>query len=509
MFKVVIADDEYMVREGMTQHVPWEEFDFEVVGTAENGIDALNMVRRERPDLLLTDVRMPFLNGFDLIERALKICPNMAIVVFSGHDEFEYVQRAINSGASGYLLKPLDLNALKNLLENIKEDLKDKEQLDSMITDLTASSRKLLDAKKEQILRNMIFDLPLDEDVKLEEIGIYRDDCCIVGILKADDTGLDEKQKKLVYKSMKTCAEQGGESLTVLSTDSPSSLIFILFGKAEMIALMAEKYCADVKKELENAQIRASVYCSEIHYSVYSLNLAYNRVKAYMNYADAMQSNALTSYEFVEIKTSVLLDRAEIDAFIERLREWSEKNNIGVKVFDTLLVPNFYLQIQKRLRDTDLDITDLIGSAAEFHTELCSEQGLESRFEALRKLLIKIKDFIDKNKNKKTLFLIERVREYIAEHYPDSELSLQSVAAYCALSPNYLSNLFKQYLDINFSEYLCKIRIDKAKELLLLTDKSVYEIAELVGYENSAYFCTVFKKTVGQTPSFFRSKNNR
>lgn len=508
-FNVLIVDDEYMVRDGLTKYVPWEEYGFHVAGTAENGIDGLNMIRRLRPDLLLTDVRMPFLNGIDLIERALKVNPNMYIVVFSGHDEFEYVQKAVNNGASGYLLKPLDINAFRPMLENIREDLLNQQQMDSMITDLTANSMKLLDAKKEQVLRNLMFDILPDEDDSLEELGIYRDDCCMVGILKAEDGELTEAEKKAVCKNMRKCAEDAGrrDYLTVMSGDAPNNLIYVIFGLEEMIGRTAENYRVTLKKMLTEAGIRAADFCSEVYRSVYSLSEAYGEAKALSCYGDTLHGEESMYYEFEEITASVLLDREEIDAYTERLIQWVRENNIGLKLFDTFYVSNFYLQIQKRARDMETELGELIGSPARFHKAICAGAKMENRLEALRELLLKISDHLNANKNTKTVSAIEKAKQYIGENYADRELSLQSVAAYCAITPNYLSNIFKQHTDMNFSEYLSQVRIKKAEELLLLTDKTVYEIAEQVGYDNSAYFCTVFKKTVGQTPSFYRSKN--
>lgn len=508
-FNVLIADDECMVREGLTKYVPWEEMGFQVAGTAENGVDALNMIRSLRPDLLLTDVRMPFLNGIDLIERALKIKPDMFIIVLSGHDEFEYVQKAVNNGASGYLLKPLDLNALKPMLENIKEDLLNQQQMDSMITDLTASSMKLLDAKKEQVLRNLMFGLPLDEGDVLADLGIYPDDCCVVGIIKADPSDLDENEKKSIYRSMKKCAEESGrrEYLTIMSADSPLNLIYILIGMAETIHETAENYRRNVEERLRSANINAVTFHSEIHKSVQFLGTAYEEVKSFAASGAADHNSTLMLYEAGELTLSILLDRGEIDAFIGRLGEKLMKNAKDASLFDTFYVPNVYLQIQKLTRDLDVDIREAVGGPAEFYKAIGSGQKIEGRLDALRDVLLKLNDYIASNKNNKTQTVIEKAKQYIAENYSDRELSLQSVAGYCAITPNYLSNIFKQYTDMNFSEYLSQIRIKKAEELLLVTDKTIYEIAELVGYDNSAYFCTVFKKMVGYTPSFYRSKN--
>ncbi|MBQ4062100.1 MAG: response regulator [Christensenellaceae bacterium] len=509
-FNVLIADDERMVREGLTKYVPWEEFGFHIAGTAENGIDALNMIRSLRPDLLLTDVRMPFLSGIELIERAKKIKPDISIIVLSGYDEFEYVQKAINSGASGYLLKPLNLDTLKPMLINIKEDLINQQQMDSMITDLTASSMKLLDAKKEQVLRSLMFDLPLDEEETLADLGIYHDDCCVVGIIKADDSNLDESEKKKLYKNMKKCAEEAvqHEYITIINSNSPTSLIYILLGMSQTLSEISEKIRITIAEHLKQAGINAAVSHSDIHRSVYSLNKAYDEAMSSADSSNFMSTEHLMLYEFEEISPSILLDRAQTDAFINRISEVIAKNSTGSHMFDTFLVSNVYVQIQKLTRDMEVDIRELVGSPAEFYKNICSKQKIESRLEALKDVLLKLNDYIVSNRNNKTLSIIEKTKQFIADNYSDRDLSLQKTAEHCAITPNYLSYIFKQNTDMNFSEYLSQFRIKKAEELLLFTDKTVYEIAELVGYDNSAYFCTVFKKTVGHTPSFYRSKNS-
>lgn len=367
MIKIFLAEDEAVVRRGIRDNVDWAGNGFEFVGEAADGEYAYPLILKTEPDILITDVRMPFMDGLELSRLVRKTLPRTKIVILSGYNEFDYAKEAIKLGISDYLLKPITpaslLEALKKVADAIHEE-----------------------REKSRLLERYF--------VSYEKYTEFLD--------KTDYSGVDRK----------------------LIED------FLKLGSVEECGLFVEEYFAAVGEN---------------------------------NY----KSLLLRQYMVIDIFYCV-------QEFLKSLKVKQEE------------IPESYRNIQR----IPTIIND-VEQAKEYLKELFSH-ALEAR---------------DRVSNDRYGSLIEDARQYIAQNFADSEMSLNMIATHIGVSSSYFSSIFKQETGQSFVEYLTRVRMEKACELLKCTNLRTAEIGERVGYNDPHYFSATFKKVMGQSPKEYKNEN--
>ncbi|WP_141503870.1 response regulator [Paenibacillus luteus] len=532
MLKLIIVDDELLMRIGLRSLIHWEEHGFQIVGEASNGKEALEIAAKASPDLIITDVRMPTMDGLELIRETSKFLKNCKYVILSNFDEFRYVKEAMQLGASDYLIKcEIKPDILAQLLSQLRQQYSHlkQHQLSQLPEDYYKQSLTYL---KEVLFKEAISGLKSEQDIiaKVEPLNIRLRPAEMV-IAKIKIEHFEEVQKKYVEKDEKLLRFS---IVNVLEEIIPNkwSREIVVESSSEYLVIMntipevdkslraeLDKLCVKIIRSIKDfVNLRVSIGMSTPVQGYRYIKLAYQEASLALQqsfYTGAGQVlyfeeiskhpnhtgpgvslSRNQEHEYQNIIESKNVNR--LHAFMEDVwnfvhREQASAEEIRGIYISLIETVNTYLSITVRSRflsdDKSLYETILkVGTWEEIH------------FLVLDYVLAL---FESESKNSEQLTYADMAIQ-IMDRYYNTDISLQSVAKQINVNPSYLSRIFKQETGMNFVSYLTGIRINKAKLLLENKQLKVYEVAEKIGYHNYSYFSRIFKKVVGVSPEEYR-----
>ena len=518
MYKVFFVDDEASMRTGIRDNIDWDNSPFSLAGEASDGETALSLLQDTMPDILITDIKMPFMDGIELAAKAKKTLPWLKVIILSGHGEFEYAKQAISLGIEEYLLKPItssmlmeSLNKVALRIEADKEKLRDVEQL-------RESSKK---AKGERLLSDLLQGgvdpdaaLELAEQLKLPlAANGYLVMCVELHIPQGENRAHNVRDHAfgiLEGWSDLLCFRQG-----------PDMVMCILKG-ADPAALLedAYTYAQAVKYKLEQSSpcavsVSIGSVVADIRDWPKSLAEA-NMVRRYQHLTDKHQiismqdvcSSGLKTFGDMETLHTAdklrYLTHEGISAFLEEA--FGRFNNTSVASF--LFVYYVYVDIMmaasKIITELGGDPDVVISDAAGMEQLLRSGADVDSIKAVLSSCLNETVAFKNARTDYKYSDLITKAKEYIQHHYAQQGISLHSVAKVVNISPNHFCTVFSQETGETFINHLTRVRLERAKTLLETTKMRTSDIAYDVGYNDTHYFSYVFKKNLGLTPKEYR-----
>ncbi len=534
MYKVVLVEDETVIREGIRDNIPWEEHGFSFVGEAGDGEMALSVIRQTKPDLLITDVKMPFMDGLSLCKIVSEEFPKMKIIIISGYDDFEYARQAINIGVDQYLLKPITKMNLKKALEEIREklelengpqdyqvqytnEMKEYEQFErrhffekilegefsvmeiydeagKLGIDLTASAYNLLffTIKEKSRLSEEIqeqFEESMDEIIQFvlryPQYVLFRWNVNAYGVLvKAEESTITDLITRLVDKLSQVC-----------ESDTSIEQWYISLGKqVERLSLLAESY------QTANHHMAYRFLVNDEHI------LSAETLEKYLGSSEEPNLNAVDSAKMnPDIIRDFLSqgDKSEIADFVASYVG-------GIK--DALRSNMFRDYVVLNIRFTVIAYAEGHGSSQEELSNLMEREYSDMHLKAEEveeyfiDMLSAALTIRDRESDVLSNRVLHRAMEYVDKNFENEDISLNEVAAKVNVSPSYLSTVFSQNAEKTFIEYVTGKRMEKAKKLLKTTDMSSGEIAAKVGYKDPHYFSFVFKKTQGMSARDYRTK---
>ena len=525
MVKLVVADDEERVCRLIVALGNWEELGIKVVGTAANGIQALELIRKEKTDILITDIRMPGLNGLELIEKVREISPDIKIMIISGYANFEYAQNALKQGVSDYLLKPINKEALNESLAKMVTEIENNRKNDLVFQDIQNERREELIK-----LRNMlIYDLEHDRYLNLTE-----------DILK-EKYYLNVQPGLYQVIAMKQDAE--------VSRDK-QNMTEVIWNKMEEIMLREiTKECYDFVVTADgeylygimNYPARNSEKIRKVVRSCFNQMLARND---YLGKTRLSMGLGLAVKDAKEITDSfIMANRALAERLLEGNGKILETDTSNEKLYEKKLVDKFARNLEKALQTLDveeirnivqgickdtldttgvygweiiemirqcgsifimrLDIPDKTALQEEFKNGCNDCISVNALFEYLLNFMLdKVNEMISM-REEDSVRPVRLAKQYIHNHYQE-QITLEEVSEYVGLTPAYFSVMFKKETEIGFARYLISERIEGAKDLLRETTLSVAEICRKVGYNDPKHFTRLFEKNVGVKPAVYR-----
>lgn len=523
MFTVVIVDDEPLLRLAVTSGIKWETIGCRIVAEAANGEEAIEKIRQLKPELVITDILMPVVNGIGLIKKIKEEGLNSKIIVLSSHDDFKFVRESLLLGASDYLLKS-DINQ-DTLAEIVLKTL--NQSVSTAVQKTDAGERPW-----GQDLKDVLFS-ETEKEIQLkvlEEEGISKD-CTEIAVacVKCQDLATDssdlEKMRKLLITSVRDillqsefcplCVYGGhGDFFCIYGLKGITEAHFYeqIMGGLERARIMIERctnlsIIAGISRlcSLDTSLFRLreqAITCIYEHF--------YNPSKFLSTYKSIgkFSSKKQLDYQYTEmvywIKTEIMeADRKQIYEYLSS--QWKRLGQDRYFPDDVVQAAVLLLQfmsnyVANNKMKINLDIEDFIQRDINFRTWSELSEWLDS---SLKQLLEKMV-FYDRNQRNQHLF---NATAYIRDHYSDPELSLQIVAKAISVNASYLSRLFYQHKGITYTGFLTKIRIENAKKLLRNSYDTVEEISGKVGFNNSKYFCKVFKAQTGKTPTQYKKGN--
>ncbi|MCG7378761.1 response regulator [Paenibacillus sp. ACRSA] len=533
MYKLMIVDDELLMRVGIRSMLNWEEFGFHVVGEAGNGKEALELALEVSPDLIITDIKMPVMDGLELIQELSCVLKTCKYVILSNFDEFHYVKEALKLGAADYLIKSeITESSLSELLTTVTLKLQNEQispaNVPSVTIDYSKSLRHLKDSFFQDIVSGFINEKEIM--VKAEELQFrIRSDQLV--IIKFFVNYYEKAKKKYIEK---------GEKLLRFSLLNIMEEIIPSKWEKEIFVESSSEYWVIVNVLPETGSIQADLHklCSKLLSSIkdfmnLSLTAAVSTIVSDFRYIRkaceqaefALHHGFFTGSNQVLYYNDVLQapPRQEVN---EMLNPEQERNFIKLWVSKDYNSAKDFLQTirsdleakranESSVRKQYILLMETIQSHLSRGTERgkrnCTEKSpyeIVLKGECWEDIHQDMLDYIayyfkinsqDMQEHTHADVAIEMINKYYAE-----DISLQGVANQINVNPSYLSRLFKQEKGENFITYLTRVRMEHAKNYLLSKELRVYEIAEKVGYHNYTYFSKIFKRSVGHTPEEYR-----
>lgn len=533
LYKVIIADDEEELRNGIIRKIDWFGNGFEVVGSAENGQEAYELCEKYRPDLVITDIKMPFMTGLELGEKLYNKMPHTKVVIFSGFDDFEYAQRAIKISAYEYILKPVDSVKLTELLKKIKEQLDNEFFEKRNIELLRESYKKSLPILQQQFLTRLI-EGRVDKDKVMDlaiqyELELWSNFWC-VSVVHAEfnsDTSTGEvitfkNDMELVPLSLQTIVDENLKNFCDFKSFLYNEEVVIIakFDRENQIMDFIDemqKICRTSKHFLEmSVSAGIGVVCNTIT----GIKNSYNGAKTALDYRVIMGDKALyisdiepdfsKQLQFDEDDARILLNAIKLEgsesiknavmSIINKFKDYRVTKS-QYQIYLTELLSELF----KIVRSYNLDSKEIFGKDFKGYFDLGDFESLDDLggwiFEACYKISLMIK----RERMDSAKLLADRTKEFIKEHYMESDLSVETLCNYLHVSPAYFSTIFKKETGVSFITYLTDLRMEEAIKLLNTTDDKTYIISSKVGYTEPNYFSYVFKKHFGVSPSKYRS----
>lgn len=530
--KVFIVDDEVVIRVGLKSLIDWEEHGYTIIGEASDGEKALDAIGKLKPDVLITDIKMPVMDGIELIRQLSKTENAPKIIVLSSYNDFPLVKEAMRLGAADYLLKlemtPEVLLSVMNELRRTGSAVINSEEQQHIYE---ANIRKNIHVLKQKFFKDILnfhmSDEELRQSIELYDIKLNLDHvCCLV--LKITNTYgrvlVEDKDIELLNYSIINIVEEMLNEMFI----------------GHCFDIRQSEFCAVVSLQDEEQESSAAELLETI----------VEMLRKYLN-VDSVIGSGGWRQGIEGLKQSYREARQALDICVstsqkvvvswagmnELPKERSEYSIIQLKdqLFETLQfgqsdrLSELFTNIKDELSRRSLSLENQINVCLELHYMLVdffaknniqASEILGDTFKTPQQIMQtasfrQVLDWLDGMRNQLIAYItmsrnggsrvVLKAKKYIADYYMNN-ITLNEVANEVNLSPFYLSNLFVQHAGVSFTDYLTYVRIEKGKELLKETDLKVYEIGEMIGYRNTTYFNKIFKKTTGLTPIAYRNQ---
>lgn len=536
--KVFLVEDEMVIRRGIKNSIDWEKEGYIFCGEASDGELAYPMIIKEKPDILITDIRMPFMDGLELCKLVKKELPNIKILILSGYDEFDYAKEAIRLGVTEYLLKPISsgklLEALNGVSESIRREKEDKDLVRKYMEEMRENTEHEKQKFFEQMIAgNLSMADALETGKKYEmnlSAGMYNlllfrftlgeENRKSGELLGEAGYAIEKLTERLEYVFefqrgvegwafllMADNEEQMSERVKELSKDLEEimknySTIAYFGGIGQPVARLRE--LEESFREAERAL--AARFTMELNriISVEDIRMAQN--------VDTLDDIEITSFGEIE-KTRTMLEKFlnngaedEIDEFVDVYINELPEENLKSVLMRQYIIMDAYIVLMSFCEKIEGIEGEMQAQSEELKNSMKTSQTLEEIKNYIRMLLKKIIGVRDTISGRRYSDIIEIAKDQIRKTYMSDEISLNTIAAEVGMSPSYFSSIFSKEMGKTFVEYLTEIRMDRAKELLMCSSMKTSEIGYEVGYKDPHYFSYIFKKTQNCTPKEFRAR---
>ncbi|MFC0470674.1 response regulator [Halalkalibacter kiskunsagensis] len=524
MMKVIITDDEIQVRKGLRMKVDWEEEGFEIVAEASNGKEALELLENGVVDLIITDMRMPIMDGVELAKHCHEQFPNVKVIVLSGYSDFDFVRGSMKEGVRDYLLKPVAPDELEEALRRIRKEIEEEKQ-NQLESD---RMRQLVHSHLQEVQDQYFLHLVKEEwlqlamvkerlhQLQLEELAheFVTVQFVTVEIRENDDKSKRLKEFGLPFQLL--CKEIAKEHAGAYSFYDPNYTNMVQF-----LQLTDSKTPNRTSDLVKNVQENVKKY---LHLeTVIGIGNVVRGLKEFRNgYISSLlawsQSQLGSESQVIdetgtreevfdfspdfERRLTNAIENVDFEVFKENLKKvLGRGENQSVMSFSMAANRVLFLlgSLAKKYDIETKDIQSTIWNCQQRIWELTSQHKVMEYLMQLAQLIVE-KVRAARFSNHK---LIDSIKHYLDEHYAN-EISLTSLSKLFHINSAYLSETFKNKVGQNFSDYLVSIRMEKAKQFLQDKHLKIIDVANLVGFSSSGYFSTVFKKHFGQTPVEFR-----
>ena len=524
-----MCEDEFVVREGIKNNIDWAAAGYEFTGEASDGELALPLIRKQKPDIVITDIKMPFMDGLELSRVIKRELPSTEIVILSGYEEFDYAKQAISIGVAQYLTKPISGDDLIAALDTLRE--------------------KIIKSREESALKEK-FRKEMEENESREKSGLFAS--LISGNVSM--TGLFERAEKLgvdlsaawyniillfIKSEHHNIEEYSGSSVTIEEkiNEALSEMGCICFdrdleGKAILIPADTEDALSDKQDAVIERLVTIFSPYAHVRYfggigggvnRLSRLNESYEEAgRALAGRFFTTKSGFYGAGEFAGQGSEETFDMGSVDAkridkndvtrflrlgnideipfYVSGFIESCGADALKSYIFRQYIAMDVYFAVSSFTEELSSK-SDFAGIGEVTKEALENTSSIREYITSIIEQAITYRDSIATNRYSE---IVGDAVSFIEDNYNDEELSLNRLASHVNVSPNHLSTIFSQQTGQTFIKYLTEYRMDKAKEMLRCTNMRSSEISEAVGYKDPHYFSYMFKKTTGMTPTNYR-----
>jgi two-component system, response regulator YesN len=524
MFKVLLVDDEKLVLDSLVDYIDWKSMDIDVIGTAKNGRDALEKVQQLKPNIVLTDIKMPIMNGIEFSKKAMEYDSNLKIVFLSGHDEFQYAKSAISLGAYGYLLKPVEEDELRKVLEKVKLKC-NMDEYSSMTTDNLKQSyfKQLLVEKSADEVNKLISKIVgfNGKEEYLFKSKLY------LSIVSIDNYSLVTKDSS--YNMLENTTKSVYTAINNWLGACPEPFYVVNLKNGYFCIILSENHTLATNFEAEWKVIRENIEST----NAISLSIGVCDNKGSLDNISELYflANKAINEKFYHGKSQIIIS--------SQIKKSSFVNTVSLKESETELIDtiyngnkeNVYINVSKYFellcsekvgRDLiNISIYNLLNSVYEYFLKHDKDRYtvLNEKSTILENILaydniVSIKEYfiemLDSIMNyfeegRENHHIINKIISVLKRDY-NKVITADDLSKEIFLTPNYIRTIFKKYTGETILEYHTKVRMEKAAELIGDRSQKIYDVSKMVGYENTSYFCSLFSKYFGMTPNEYRKK---
>ncbi|MCK9171051.1 MAG: response regulator [Treponema sp.] len=523
MYSVFIVDDETIVREGLRSKIDWEHSIFTFAGEAGDGEIALSMIQDIKPDILITDIKMPFMDGLELAQTVKKLQPWIRIIILSGHDEFDYAKRAISIGVEDYILKPFTLDEMIACLTKVASELDKQKQ---QFTDIARMKRELESSymlSREKLLSDVVLGtidsstaIRKASDFNINLVAHYYIVC--VSMINSKDNDINQLIAAKSYIIQLTNNEQDIIGFFL----APNTFVAIVknstkefcedraFNYADTIQHELSKNtgctivtaigpCIDHFTQIANSFQDASYILKQCHFSDKNKIIGSNDINKSNDSSIVLQENDPL------VDRLNYADESEIDQIITEYIALLGENPDHFSIIASYLLVDVIMAVSKVIEELGGNIKEVMPEILT-HSFVDNAVKNEKNFICeIRRVLTSILQYRNAHIQGRYADVILRAKKYIDKNYADPDICLHSTAEAVNFSPNHFSTIFSQECKTTFIEYLTSVRIEQAKKLLKSTDMKSADIAYEVGFNDPHYFSFIFKKVTGVSPRDYRN----
>lgn len=505
--KVLIVEDEFRIREGLEKLTARLSSDYEIVGAAENGAQGLQLIREKKPDIVITDIRMPEMDGLEMITKAVEEkCP-IKVIVLSAYSEFDYARRAMKLGVTEYLLKPLSYADFAQAMKNVTaQALAEKQKKPAQIGTIQQMFSDILNRRIDLTDEITAY---LSNSYGIKADGQFLLICLYLG----NEYGNDENKARRGLKNILAAYQPSHDLKYCFAECESRQAVTVIVYKCPAADSFEQWIASSVKK---NPLPRASIGFSSVT-GLENLALSLDKLFPYMDWNISFENGCLISYPSVtSLKTDsciypILLDSKVKNAVVAG--QWNVVREVTADFHACfrdghMYIPKEIKECYVRFLWVVIAMAREVGNTNAKNVEqqellnMIMNAKVREELESAAELLYSKLE--GSSQEEDMHLIIKKAKSYVLENYRQG-VTLDTIGSKLNVTPEYLGTLFKKEMGVSFSNYLRNVRVERAKELLCTTDMKTYEVCEAVGYSDTKYFSKVFREVTGLLPRDYRN----
>lgn len=528
MQKLLIVDDEKWIRRGLKVKLEELGYQFEEILEAKNGMDALEIIEKELPKLVITDIRMPKMSGIDVIREGIKISKDIKFVIISGYAEFDYAEKAINMGAKGYLLKPINDKNLKETMDKLLGEIEREKEYHQVMVKANKLEDSFVDNGKEKDINELILDDKITQ-VAIKDIMDEEYSYCSMALINIDASSYFQSNFK--YEDLELLKFSINN---IMNEITPSDFHYFICNnhtnRNQMIMIMANNQGMNFQKIVEEKlydllnsinkylKISVTIGVSKVHYDINRQQYSEAKEAYEFNFIDGR--GKIYQYESVKYMTenAIQIPRDKIK-LLKMYMSKGDAKNIRIILESLINTDTIKEQSIKYISFIWFEIVSILINSLDAiekkNQRLLSTSLLQPEIferyenvdEVVNYLYTTMIDIlgIKEDQDQDCKEIVYKVKAFIDQNY-EQDIAIKELAYEYAINPKYFSTLFKKEIGMSAVQYITNKRLVQACELLVHTGQSITDISNSVGYQDPLYFFRVFKKKYDMTPLEYRNK---